>query len=92
MAFGYLHWGAMDIAWTDGYKAEWEKAKLSPGFREAPVIRGQSFDRIVERMESSAHVRGDVAFYWFLTCAATVALGVSLLWMLSRAGKRQRPS
>jgi hypothetical protein len=88
VAFTYVHWGAMSIAWTRGYKLDLEKARQSPDFREPPEIRGQSFDRVVESMESSARARGDVAFYWLLTCGAAVVLAALLLWLLRRVDRR----
>jgi len=84
VAFAYVHWGAMSIAWTHGYKVELEKARQSPDFHQPSEIRGQSFDRVVESMESSARARGDVAFYWLITCGAAAALAALLLWMLRR--------
>jgi len=88
MAFAYVHWGAMSIAWTHGYKVEMEKARQSPDFHEPPAIRGESFTRVVESMESSARARADVAFYWLLTCGAAVVLAALLLWLLRRVDQR----
>lgn len=88
VAFAYVHWGAMDIAWTHGYKVEFEKARQSPDFREPPEIRGQSFARVIESMQSSARARADVAFYWLLTCGAVVVLAALLLWLLRRIDQR----
>lgn len=89
VAFAYVHWGAMSIAWTHGYKVELEKARRSPDFREPPEIHGQSFDRVVEHMEASARARSDVAFYWLLTCGAAGVLAALLLWLLRRVDLRQ---
>jgi hypothetical protein len=88
VAFAYVHWGAMSIAWTHGYKVEFEKARQSPNFHEPPAIRGESFSRVVESMESSARARADVAFYWLLTCGSAVVLAALLLWLLRRVDQR----
>jgi hypothetical protein len=57
-------------------------------FHEPPQIRGESFTRVVESMESSARARADVAFYWLLTCGAAVVLAALLLWLLRRVDQR----
>jgi hypothetical protein len=88
VAFAYVHWGAMSIAWTHGYKVEFEKTRLSRDFHEPPEIRGRSFAGVVESMESSARARADVALYWLLTCGVAVVLAAVLLWLLRRLDQR----
>jgi len=90
VAYAYVHWGAMSIAWARDYAVELEKVRQSPDFHEPPVIRGKSFLRVMEIMESSARARADVAFYWLLSCGVAVVLAAVQVWLLCRVDQRAR--
>lgn len=85
IACAYIHWGAMGSAWAQGLRTEFGKMQQAPGFQEPPTIRGQSITRILEDLQAYGHARGEVAFYWLLTCSALVVLAAVVLWLLRGA-------
>lgn len=89
VAFAYLHWGAMSVAWSRSYRVEFERVKQSPEYRDPPPIRGESFAQVVDGMESTARARADVAGYWFLTCSSAAAFAALLLWTQRRVRHRE---
>jgi len=85
VACTYIHWGAMSAAWAHGLRAEHEKMKQSPDYREPAPIRDQSFSKILEDMQAYGRARADVAGYWLLACGVLAVLAVVNLVLLSRA-------
>ena len=75
----YIHWGAMGVEWSSRLKNEFIKGMRAPDYHETPLIMGRSFLQIIENMETDAHIRAEVAFYWLVTCGIMMILAVILL-------------
>lgn len=84
VAFAYVHWGAMSVAWANNLRAEFDEMRRSSEYREPAKIRGKSWDRILEDFQASGRAQSRVSFYWFLSCGALIVFAAASLWLLRR--------
>ena len=84
VAFAYLHWGAMRVAWANNLRAEFDEMRRSSEYREPAKIRDQSWGKILEDFQASGRAQSRVSFYWFLSCGALTAFAAASLGLLRR--------
>jgi hypothetical protein len=84
LALAAIHGGEMSKAWVFGLRVEHDKLKQAPDYHAPSPIRDQSFDQILSGFEASGEARATVAFYWLLTCGASVLLAIVMLSLVGR--------
>ncbi len=89
-AFGDIHMSAMGRARSHGMRAEYERIRQSPDFREPPPIQGYTLARLVDAMEADARRRGEIAFRAFIGSLAASLFAATMLFFLGRARYAQK--
>ena len=84
VSFAYMHQGAIGVAWCRSFKSDLDKVRQSPEYREPPLIKGDSYGLIVEKLEWGWRARAKLAFASLGLCAGLVASSILLLWLLRR--------
>ena len=66
-------------------RAEFERIRQSPDFREAPPIRGYTLTHFIDAMDAGARRRGEIAFRAFIGSLALSLFAAAMLFSLGRA-------
>jgi hypothetical protein len=90
VAFAYIQTAAMGIDYGRRLRKEFEEVRKSAEYREPLEVKGYSHAELIDRYESDAHTRGEIALFAFCFSIGASVFAAMLLFLLYRVHRRLR--